>query len=173
MRILIVLFLLTSCGFQHNFDIAAGWAPGFNQGSSIEKRDLVQVGARHIVKKSLSFWGFAGGLWTELQFAFTEDAFDGHNYDLREWRGSFKAYLERSWGEITPYIAAGPVYNRLEADADIVDDEEFQVDVRAGVRWGRYFVEYQGMNTEYGAGYGYDEYYVNHWINSFNLGISF
>lgn len=171
MRVLIVLFLLTSCSFQHHGEVSAGYAPGFDQGRNIEKRQSALVGLRYVAERFLGDTGLTWGLATEFQLSYTEDAFRKHNYDYREYRISEKLILSYP-ALLTPYIGAGPSYNILEADSDFVDDEEWQAVVIAGVRYDRYFFEYQGMNTQYMAD-PYDPYCVNHWLNMILFGVRF
>ena len=169
--VLVLLFLFTSCNFQHYGESSLGYAPGFDQGSRISKRRSVLVGARHIAERPLGDTGLTWGFATGFQLSYTEDAFAGHNYDYREYR--FREQLLVSYpATFTPYIAGGISYNVLEADSDFVDDTEWQGVVTAGVRYSRYFFEYQGMNTEYEAN-PYNPYDVNHWMNIFLFGIRF
>jgi len=171
MKILVVLFLLISCNFQHHAEISLGYAPGFDQGRHISKRRSVLAGVRHVAERPLEDTGFIWGLASGFQLSYTEDAFAGHNYDYREYRLREQLIVFYP-ATFTPYIGGGLSYNILEADSDFVDDEEWQPVVTAGVRYSRYFFEYQGMNTEYEAN-PYDPYDVNHWMNMFFFGVRF
>ncbi len=168
---LIFLLLLSSCNFQHHGEASVGWAPGFDQGSHISKRQSVLAGVRHIAERPLWDTGLTWGLATEFQLSYTIDAFQKHDYDYREWRFSEKLMLSYP-ALFTPYIGAGPSYNILEADSDFVDDTEWQVVTVAGIRYDRYFFEYQGMDTDYMAN-PYNPYCVNHWMNMFLFGVRF
>lgn len=166
---LILCIFLISCSMELNYRIEtlAGYAPEVG-----DKQDTALLGIRHVAETSIGDSSFSWGVSNEILFGYTEDALEGHNYDLWEPEYTPKLVVSYFGALATPYIALGPTFRWLEADSNSVSDEEIQVDVRAGVRFLDYTIEYRGTYTDYMVDIG-ENYCISGWINSFLVGVEF
>ena len=146
MRWLVFIVLLAGCNlpYQHRFEGLGGYA--FKAG---DKEDSAVIGVRQTVETPLKETGLNVGFVTELNFAYTADAFEDHNYDLREFGVSPMFRISYPTSSVTPYFMIGPTLRAADADSDFVSDREIDVDLRIGVEYGSWSFEYRGTNTSY------------------------
>ena len=183
--------LLASCAdLTHRIDTMTGYA--IKDGA---KEDGAVFALRHVLEGEIAETGINWGLMSEFNFVYTEDALNAHNYDLREF--GLSPLLTVSYPNesgVTPYVALGPTLRWFEADSDSVETAEVQIDLRAGVSFAEYFIEYRGTNQDYpirvdtsgwSSSRGYEDSKngepppppgvgrdkVNQWVNSFNVGV--
>lgn len=134
-----------------------------------KKEDGGALALRVVSETPIGESDFNFGTIVELNSVYTPDALEGHDYDLFEYGVS--PLLSLSYDvtdELAPYVAAGWTWTWFDAEADAVDANESNVDVRAGLRWGNAILEYRGTNQDYEADIS-GECYM-HWQSSVLIG---